>query len=89
MHLLLLYDYVENMAELRQPYREQHLKRIAGERDEGRIVMGGPLGDPEPTGAAIVFTDVGPDHVEEFVRGDPYVEAGLVTAWRIEPWKVV
>jgi uncharacterized protein YciI len=86
MHHLLLYDYVENMLELRQPYREAHLKRIGA---EDRIVMAGALGDPEPTGAAIVFKDAERDAVEEFVRGDPYVEAGLVTAWRIEPWKVV
>ena len=89
MHHLLLYDYVGNMLELRQPYRDGHLARIATERDAGRIVMAGALGDPEPTGAAIVFKGVDPGAIEEFVRGDPYVESGLVTAWRIEPWSVV
>lgn len=89
MHYLLLYDYVDNMLERRQPYRERHLARIAAERGDGRIVMVGPLGDPEPTGAAIVFKDVEPEAIEGFVRGDPYVQAELVTAWRIEPWKVL
>ena len=89
MHHLLLYDYVENMLELRQPYRDAHLARIAAEREAGRIVMAGALGDPEPTGAAIAFKGVEREQIEEFVRGDPYVEAGLVTAWRLEPWKVV
>jgi uncharacterized protein YciI len=46
------------------------------------------VGDP-PHGAAIVFKGVEPDAIEEFVRGDPYLEAGLVTNWRIEPWKLV
>jgi uncharacterized protein YciI len=87
-HHLLLYDYVENMLERRRPYRDAHLARIAREREEGRIVMAGALGDP-PGGAAIVFKGVAPGAIEEFVRGDPYIEAGLVTTWRLEPWKVV
>jgi uncharacterized protein YciI len=88
MHHLLLYDYVENMAELRMPHREAHLEQIGAERERGRIVMAGALGDPEPTGAAIVFKDLEPEEIEAFVRADPYVEAGLVTAWRIQPWKL-
>jgi uncharacterized protein YciI len=27
--------------------------------------------------------------VEDFVRADPYVKHGLVTAWSIRPWTVV
>jgi uncharacterized protein YciI len=50
--------------------------------------MAGALGDP-PNGAAIVFKGLEPETIEEFVRRDPYVEAGLVTGWRVEPWKLV
>ena len=53
-HHLLLYDYVQDMADRRGPYREAHLGRIRAGQDEGRIVMAGALGDP-PHGAAIVF----------------------------------
>jgi uncharacterized protein YciI len=88
VHHLLLYDYVDGMLERRGPYREAHVARIASERERGRIIMAGALGDP-PRGAAIVFKGLEPEMVEEFVRGDPYVEAGLVTSWRIEPWKLV
>ena len=76
------------MSERRGPYREAHLARIASERGEGRILMAGALGDP-PCGAAIVFRGLEPGAIEDFVRGDPYVEAGLVTSWRIELWKLV
>lgn len=86
-HHLLLYDYVEDMSERRGRYREAHLARIAAEREKGHITMAGALGDP-PSGAAIVFRGVEPEAIEEFVRGDPYVVAALVTAWRIEPWKL-
>ena len=87
-HHLLLYDYVEDVGERRGPYREAHLARIASERERGRIVMAGALGDP-PRGAAFVFKGLEPEAIEEFVRGDPYVDAGLVTSWVIEPWKLV
>jgi uncharacterized protein len=87
-HHLLLYDYVDAVLERRGPYRENHLARVAAERERGRIVMAGALGDP-PSGAAFVFKGVEPEAIEEFVHGDPYVEVGLVTSWRVEPWKLV
>jgi uncharacterized protein len=87
-HHLLLYDYVEDILDRRGPYREQHLARIRAEKDAGNIVMAGALGDP-PTGGALVFRGVEPEQVEAFVHADPYVEAGLVTSWRVQRWNVV
>ena len=87
-HLILFYDYVPDIVERRPPHREAHLARIGEEVDAGRIVMAGAVGDP-PTGAAIVFTGVGPDAVEAFAEADPYVRNGLVTDRRIVPWTVV
>jgi hypothetical protein len=85
---ILLYDYVEDMLERRVPHRDDHMAAIRAEREAGRIVMAGPLGDP-PHGAAIVFRGVDPDAIEQFVISDPYVRAGLVTSWRVELWQVV
>jgi hypothetical protein len=87
LHLLLQYEYVEDMIDRRGPYREEHLERIQAEKGAGRIVMAGALGDP-PSGGAIVFRGVEPEHVETFAGADPYVVAGLVTSWRVRPWKV-
>jgi uncharacterized protein YciI len=87
-HHILFYDYVENIAERRGPYREAHLARIGAEREAGRVTMAGALGDP-PHGAAIVFRDVEPAEIEAFATEDPYVTAGLVIARRIERWNVV
>jgi hypothetical protein len=87
-HHLLLYEYVEDIAERRGPYREGHLERIRAEKDAGRVVMAGALGNP-PSGGAIAFRGVGRDHVEQFVDADPYVQASLVRSWRIEPWNLV
>ncbi len=51
-------------------------------------MTGDALGDP-PSGGLLMFDVDGPDAVEAFVRADPYVASGLVTAWRVEPWSVV
>jgi hypothetical protein len=87
-HNILFYDYVEDILERRGPHREAHLAGIRAGREAGQVVMAGAIGDP-PHGAVIVFGDVEPAAIEAFARSDPYVEAGLVAAWRIEPWNVV
>jgi uncharacterized protein YciI len=88
MYYLLLYDYVENIVERRAPHREEHLRLAEGLRERGELVMGGALADPAD-GAVIVFRTTDASVVEDFVRKDPYVVNGLVTRWRIRPWKVV
>jgi uncharacterized protein len=85
---LLLYTYVEDIAERRGPYREAHLERIRVEREAGHITLAGALGIP-PTGGAIVWTGVTPEDIERFTAADPYVVNGLVTAQRIERWNLV
>jgi len=85
---LLLYTYVEDMADRRGPHREAHLAAIRAERDAGRITMAGALGTP-PTGGAIVWKGVTSDDIEAFTAADPYVVNGLVTAQRIERWNLV
>lgn len=87
-HVLLLYDYVEDVLERRAPHREAHLARIAEWVDAGRMTMAGALGEP-PTGAAFVLPGADAAEAERFAESDPYVAAGLVTARRVIPWTVV
>jgi uncharacterized protein YciI len=88
MHFALFYDYVPNIVERRAPHREAHLALYRRWQEDGRLLMGGAVGDP-PRGALIVFTVDDAAEVEEFAAADPYVAAGLVTARRVEPWAVV
>lgn len=88
LHQLLFYDYVPDILERREPHREGHLALVRRWKDDGQLVMAGPLGDP-PHGAAFAFQVEDPAAVESFVEADPYVAAGLVSGWRVEPWKVV
>jgi uncharacterized protein len=87
-HHLLLYVYVEDIAERRGPHREEHLRRIRVEKEAGRIVMAGAIGDPI-SGGAMAWTDASAEEIDAYVQGDPYLEAGLIRSYRIEPWNLV
>ena len=84
----LFYDYVEDVAEKRAPYRADHLAHAQAWKDDGRIVMAGALGKP-PHGALLVFLVDDPAQIDEFVAADPYVAGGIVTGHRVVPWTVV
>jgi uncharacterized protein len=86
-HLILFYDYVDDILERRGPYRDDHLARLAAAKEEGVVVAAGAVGDP-PTGAAIVVAG-DEASARALVENDPYVLNGLVTDWRIVPWNVV
>ena len=84
---LLTYDYPADVLERRGPYRDAHLARIDEWRESGRLLLAGAVGDP-PSGALFVF-DCPAEEVEEFAAGDPYSQAGLVLAHRVEPLAAV
>ena len=75
-----------DILERRGSYRPAHLAHLEQRIADGQALAGGTTGNPVG-GALFVLTETGdPD---EFVATDPYVEAGLVTGWRAEPWTVV
>ena len=88
MYWLLFYDYVEDILERRAPHREAQLALADAANAAGSLLMAAALTEPLD-GALFVFTADDRSVVEEFVERDPYVEQGLVTAWRIRPWNVV
>ena len=87
-YLLLVYDYVPDVLERRGPHRDAHLGHARAAKESGELVNVGAVGQP-PTGAVLVFADVPAEVVEAYAEADPYTAAGLVTAWRVEPWTVV
>jgi uncharacterized protein YciI len=87
-HYILFYDYPDDVLERRAPYREEHLALVRAWKGDGRILMGGALGDP-PHGAAIVFRVDAPADVDAFIDADPYVANGVAVGRRVEPWAVV
>lgn len=88
MYYVLFYDSVEDIVERRQPYRAGHLALANEYHERGELLMAGAWTDPVD-GAAFVFFVDDPARIDEFIRRDPYVQHGLVPAWRIRPWTVV
>lgn len=82
----LFYDYGEDAAERRAPYRAEHLGLATASHADGQMVLAGAFADPLD-GAALVFRTR--EAAEAFVKVDPYVASGLVTGWRIREWTVV
>lgn len=88
MHYLLRYQYVEGIDLLREPYRDEHLSRMWAEADAGRLFLAGGAGDPVSEG--IIVWDVDdPQVIHDFVVGDPYMTAGLITSYDVVPWRTV
>src|SRR5262245_19027957 len=87
MHSLLFYDYVNDIAERRAPFRQAHLALIEEVHKNGALLMAGALTEPVD-GAVFVFTTDDRSIVEDFVARDPYMQEGLVTAWRVRSWNV-
>src|SRR5262249_22324379 len=85
---VLLYDYVPDYLERRGLLRSAHFSHASASMARGEFQMGGAFADPVD-GALLTFEASDRTVVEEFVRNDPYVKAGLVTAWRIREWTVV
>jgi uncharacterized protein YciI len=85
---ILFYDYVEDIGEKRAPHREAHLAHIRAAREAGKLELAGALGDPI-RGGALVFRGCARSEIEAFAGDDPYMRAGLITSWRVEPWKLV
>lgn len=88
MHWLLTYDYVDDIATRRAPFREAHLGLLRQLHERGHLVMAGAVGDPID-GALLVFAGEDQSVAEGFVAQDPYVREGLVTGWVVRPWNVV
>jgi uncharacterized protein len=88
LHHVLTYEYVDDILERRGPHREAHLAHAAAARDAGRLRFLGALGEPVREALGIFAPGVTPAEIEDFAKLDPYVAAGLVTAWRIDPWNV-
>ena len=86
-YFALFYDVVEDFVARRTPHREAHLALATESHRRGELLLGGALGDPVDR-ALLVFRAAERSIVEEFVRRDPYVIAGLVRRWEIRPWAV-
>jgi len=88
MHYLLFYDVVEDYAERRGEFREEHLTLAWQAHARGELILGGALAEPSD-GSLLLFRGDSPSVAGQFAASDPYVRNGLVTRWRVRPWITV
>ncbi len=74
----IMYSYVPDILDRRQPHRAGHLERLRQLEVDGRMVIAGAFSDPTD-GALIVIQAPEIGDVYGWIAGDPYVKAGLVT----------
>jgi uncharacterized protein YciI len=85
-HFLLRYDLSPDYLARRGEYRDAHLALAWEAADAGALLLGGAVGDPVES-ALLLWNDAGA--ARAFAEADPYVTAGIVTAWNVLPWTTV
>jgi len=85
-HYILFYELVDNYLNRRGPLRESHLTLLRAAQQRGEVALAGALANPVD-GAVLVFRSK--EAAEAFAQADPYVQNGLVTAWRVREWTAV
>jgi uncharacterized protein YciI len=88
MHYLLFYDVVPDYLTQRQPFRTAHFEYARPFVERGELLLGGALADPVD-GAVLLFRAESPEVARAFALADPYVQRGVVTGWRVQPWTTV
>jgi len=96
--LYMIYsEDVENSLPLRAKARPTHIERLQSLKNEGRLIMAGPLpaidaNDPAEagfTGSLIVAEFESLEAAKEWADADPYVEAGVYQNVTVKPYKKV
>ncbi|WP_435104771.1 YciI family protein [Arhodomonas sp. AD133] len=97
MYYAIWSEDVEDSLPLRQPVRADHLARLETLREEGRLLLAGPLPaidseDPGPagfTGSLVIAEFESLDAAQAWADADPYVAAGVYRCVTVKPFKRV
>ena len=88
MHVILLYDLVDDYLARRAALRQEHLDLARQSLARNELVLAGALADPVDQ-AVLIFRGESTETAEKFARADPYVKNGLVKSWRVRKWTTV
>ena len=84
MKAVLVYESADDVAASAPPHFAAHRARWKEFADRGELLMIGPFANAQDDGAMGIFTTRAA--AEEFVRGDPFVQHGVVRHWTIREW---
>jgi uncharacterized protein YciI len=86
MKYLMIYETAPDGAALARQHFPAHRARLAEFHARGTLLLAGPLLNP-PDQAIGIFTTR--EAAEEFIRGDPFVQNGVVAKSTIREWQEV
>lgn len=97
MWYLILGADVEGSLAARKTHRPAHLARLEALRDQGRLLVAGPLpaidsedpGDAGFTGSAIIASFDSLEDARAWAADDPYVHGGVYDTMLVKPFKHV
>ncbi len=97
MLYVLIGEDAPDTLERRLQVRPQHLARIEALRDEGRLLLAGPMPaidgpDPGPAGflgSLIVAEFASLDEARSWLEQDPYVSSGVFAHTTVRPFRKV
>jgi uncharacterized protein YciI len=81
---VLFYESADDVATRAPQHFPAHSARLQEFAGRGELLMVGTFEDPQRDGSMAVFTSR--EAAEAFVAGDPFVEHGVVRAWRVLAW---
>ena len=76
--------YCENVLEKRAPFRDEHLKGLAAQKEAGSLITLGPTQDA--TMVFGIYEAQSEADVKTLVEGDPYWKNGIWTGYEIKEW---
>ncbi len=94
MYYFIYAEDKPNSLEARLAARPEHLARLQALRDQGRILVAGPLpaiDSPAPgeagfTGSAIIAEFASLEDAQKWADEDPYIAAGVYKSATIKPF---
>ena len=86
MKTVMFYEVAADGLPKAMAHIEAHRARLAEFHKRGELLMAGPFANPME-GALGIFTTRAA--AEAFIRGDPFIEHGVVAKWRLIEWNEV
>ena len=84
MKAVVFYESADDMAAKAREHFPAHRAWWKEFTDRGELLMIGPFANSQQDGAMGIFTTR--EAAEEFVRGDPFVQHGVIMSWTIREW---
>lgn len=97
MYYMIYSEDVANSLSNRLATREKHLARLIELKEQGRLMVAGPLpaidsenpGEAGFTGSLVVAEFNSLEEAQDWANADPYLAAGVYAKSIVKPYKVV